>query len=82
MLPGALQHTWMPTEMSGEKCSLLQLRFTYLEHLCSSFLAMERSNHGLMDHRRIQKSNLQSPPRQKHNMGRLEVIVVSKECFF
>ena len=78
MLPRALEHTWMPTEMSGEKCSSLQLRFMSLEHLCSSFLALERSNHGLMDHRRAQKSNLQSPLRQKHNMGGLEAIVVSK----
>ena len=71
----------MATEMSGEKCSSLQLRSMSLEQLCSSFLAPERSNHGLMDHRRVQSSNLQSHLpilRQKHNMGRLESIVVNE----
>ena len=82
MLPRALEHIWMATEMSGERCSSLQLRSMSLGHLCSSFLALERSNHGLMDHTRVQKSNLQSHPpilRQKNNMhGQMEAIVVSE----
>ena len=65
MLLSTLKRTWVPIEMSGEKCLSLQLRFTYLEHLSTSFWALERSNPGQMDQQtatgKIKMFNITSP---------------------
>ena len=65
-------------EWRGDKCSSLQLRFTSLEHLCSSFLALERSNHELMEEHKRANSTKSSSHTETEICGQIESLVVSK----